>query len=159
MNHLQIRYNQRWYTWRCNWDVHFAPILFDFKQRGLSETQTIVILSDCNGTRTHNHIVRKRRLNHLAKQSLKLQILCLFRARISLTFRQLWSVDSLWNAYVTCKNIQSIVILFVSRCFFKFCRFSTLYILFGSLQKLKDNAFVLLRCKCDLSKQFSFFTV
>ena len=24
-------------------------------------------LSDCNGTRTHNHLVRKRTLNHLAK--------------------------------------------------------------------------------------------
>ena len=34
-------------------------------------------------------------------QSLKLQILCLFRARSSLTFRQIYSVDSLWNAYVT----------------------------------------------------------
>ena len=34
-------------------------------------------------------------------QSLKLQILRLFWARSSLTFRQLWSVDSLWNAYVT----------------------------------------------------------
>ena len=26
-----------------------------------------VVLSDCNGTRTHNHLVRKRTLNHLAK--------------------------------------------------------------------------------------------
>ena len=26
-------------------------------------------LSDCNGTRTHNHLVRKRTLNHLAKLS------------------------------------------------------------------------------------------
>ena len=34
-------------------------------------------------------------------QPLKLQILCLFQARSSLTFRQLQSVDSLWNAYVT----------------------------------------------------------
>ena len=24
-------------------------------------------LSDCNGTRTHNHLIRKRTLNHLAK--------------------------------------------------------------------------------------------
>ena len=24
-------------------------------------------ISDCNGTRTHNHLVRKRTLNHLAK--------------------------------------------------------------------------------------------
>ena len=34
-------------------------------------------------------------------QSLHLQISGLLRARSSLTFRQLWSVDSLWNAYVT----------------------------------------------------------
>ena len=25
------------------------------------------ILRDCNGTRTHNHLVRKQRVNHLAK--------------------------------------------------------------------------------------------
>ena len=53
-------------------------------------------LSDCNWTRTQNHLVRKRTLNHLAKfwvrvqlQSLKLQISRLLRARSSLTFRQL----------------------------------------------------------------------
>ena len=66
-------------------------------------------LSDCNRTRTHNHLVRKRTLNHLAKlakwlsvrlrtkwlwvrvplQSLNLQIWRLLRARSSLTFRQL----------------------------------------------------------------------
>ena len=40
-------------------------------------------------------------------QSLKLQISCLLRAKSSLTFMLLWSVDSLWNAYVTYdKNIQ-----------------------------------------------------
>ena len=72
----------------------------------------------CNWTRTQNHLVRKRTLNNLAKwlsvclrtkwfwvrvqlQSLKLQISCLLRARSSLTFSQLWSVDSLWNAYMT----------------------------------------------------------
>ena len=70
------------------------------------------IPSDCNGTRTHNHLIRKRTLNHLAElaslakwlsvrlrikwlwvrvplQSVKLQISRLFRARSSLTFRQL----------------------------------------------------------------------
>ena len=72
----------------------------------------------CNWTRTQNYLVRKRTLNHLAKwlsvrlrakwfwirvqlQSLNLQILRLLRGRSSLTFRQPWSVDSLWNAYVT----------------------------------------------------------
>ena len=74
-------------------------------------------LSDCNWTRTQNHLVRKQTKwfwfgNHLAKwlsvrlqtkwfcvrfqlQSLKLQILRLLRAKSSLTFRQLQSVDSL----------------------------------------------------------------
>ena len=75
----------------------------------------------CKWTRTQNHLVRKQILNHLAKLakwlsgrlrtkwfwvpvqllSLKLQISCLLWARISLTFRQLQSMDSLWNAYVT----------------------------------------------------------
>ena len=69
-------------------------------------------LSDCNGTQTHNHLVRKRTLKHLVKlaslakwlsvrlqtkwlwvrvplQSLKLQISHLLWVRSSLTFRQL----------------------------------------------------------------------
>ena len=80
--------------------------------------QQIQPLSDCNGTRTHNHVVRKRTLNHLAKlailpkwlnvrlrskwswirvplQSLKFQIWSLFQARSYLTLRKLQSVDSL----------------------------------------------------------------
>ena len=53
-----------------------------------------VLLSDCNRTRTHNHLVQKRTLNHLTKswvllQSHKLQISRLFWTRSSLTFRQL----------------------------------------------------------------------
>ena len=75
-------------------------------------------LSDCNSTRILNHLVRERTPNHLVKQaclakwlsvrlrtkwlwvrvqlrSLKLQISRLLRARSSLTFRQLQSVDSL----------------------------------------------------------------
>ena len=82
------------------------------------------VLSDCSWTRTQTHLVRKRTLNHLSKltkwlswvpstylravfflschvlQSLKLQILRLLRARTFLTFRQLYSADSLWNVYV-----------------------------------------------------------
>ena len=66
----------------------------------------VFILSDCNWTRTQNHLVRKRTLNHFAKwlslclltkwfwvrvqlNSLKLQISRLLRVRSSLTFRQL----------------------------------------------------------------------
>ena len=83
-------------------------------------------LSDCDWTRTQNHLVRTRTLNHwasLAKwlsvclrtkwfwvwvqlQSHKIQISCLLQARRSLTFRQLQSVDSLWNVWHD-KNIQS----------------------------------------------------
>ena len=29
--------------------------------------KTLFLLSDCNGTQTHNHLVRKRTLNHFAK--------------------------------------------------------------------------------------------
>ena len=81
------------------------------------------VIKDYNWTQTQNHLVLKRTLNHLAKltrskwlsvclrtkwfwvrvhlQSLNLQISRLLRARSSLKFRQLYSVDSLWNAYVT----------------------------------------------------------
>ena len=78
--------------------------------------------SDYNGIRTHSDLVFKRTLNnHLASldkclsvhlrtkllwvrillQSLKFQILRLFRTWSFLTFRQLQSVDSLLNMYVT----------------------------------------------------------
>ena len=63
-------------------------------------------LNDCNGTGTHNQLVRKRTLNHLVSlakclsvrlrtnwlwvrvplQSLKLQLSHLFRAKSTLTF-------------------------------------------------------------------------
>ena len=42
----------------------------------------------------------------------KFQISRLFLARISLIFRQLQSVDSLWNAYVTWKNTRSRKLIF-----------------------------------------------
>ena len=68
-----------------------------------------LLLSDCNWTRTQNHLVRNRTLNHLASlakwlsvrlrtkwfwvqvqlQSLKLQISRLLQVRSSFTFRQL----------------------------------------------------------------------
>ena len=35
--------------------------------KGKTALQDILLNGDCNGTRTHNHIVRKRTLNHLAK--------------------------------------------------------------------------------------------
>ena len=75
-----------------------------FKCRKWDNYFTWGFLSDCDGTRTHNHLVHKRTMWFwvwFLLQSCELQILRLFRARNSLTFRQLWSVDSLWNTYVT----------------------------------------------------------
>ena len=87
----------------------FLPIWSHLVTKSLMENFNFC-LNDCNRTRTHNHLVRKRtiwlsvRLQtkwlwvRVSLQSLKLQILHLFWARNSLTFRQLESVDSLWNA-------------------------------------------------------------
>ena len=33
----------------------------------ITEKRKALMLSDCNGTRTYNHLVHKRTLNHLAK--------------------------------------------------------------------------------------------
>ena len=77
------------------------------------------VVSDSNGIRIRNHLVRKGTLNHLANLadwwsvrlrtkswwvripllSLKLQISHLFRARSSLTFRQLQGVNDACNNY------------------------------------------------------------
>ena len=91
-------------------------------------------ISDSNEIRTHNHLVRKRTLNHLAKLarlakwlsvrlqtkslwirisllSLKLQIWRLLRVRSSLIFRQTIECGSLWNSYVTwltCSQIKAL---------------------------------------------------
>ena len=93
-------------------------IFYSFHQNHISNNDPY--LSDCNWTRTHNQLVCKGTLNHLAKlarwlsvrlqtnwlwvwlqlQSLKLQILCLLQARSFLTFRQLYSADSLGNMYM-----------------------------------------------------------
>ena len=42
-------------------------ICLDVKELLARNRRDIWSLSDCNGTRTHNHLVRKRTLNHLAK--------------------------------------------------------------------------------------------
>ena len=69
------------------------------------QLNTLRNLSDCNWTRTQNHLVRNELSGsgwvRVQLQSLKLQISGLLRARSSLTLRQLWSLDSLWNVYVT----------------------------------------------------------
>ena len=96
-----------------------CPIVWMFHSHSLNnkvnqlhEIFLRTIHNDCNWTGTHNHLVHKGTLNHLASlaslakwlgvrlstkwlwvlvqlHSLQLQILCLLRARGSLTFRQL----------------------------------------------------------------------
>ena len=109
----------------CFWSRSSTPLQLDFFQHfsvppfvPSQSSPLLAFSSDCNWTRTQNHLVHKRTLNHLAKclsvplrtkwfwvrvqlQSLKLQILRLIQARRSLIFRQLYYVESLCNAYVT----------------------------------------------------------
>ena len=106
-----------------------------------------VLFRDSNRIWTHNHLVLKPTLNHLAKLafcqfgmcrfglmvkcsftnwlwfrilllSLKYQILRLFRAKSSLAFGQPYSVDSPWNAYVTWRKAWIIRSIF-NQPFFK----------------------------------------
>ena len=63
--------------WRI-FSIH--TFCFNFKSKSLKYNNT------CNWTRTENQLVCKRTV---------------LWARSSLTFSQLWSVNSLWNAYVT----------------------------------------------------------
>ena len=92
------------------------------------------LLSYSNWSRIHNHLVRKRILNHLTNlvkwQSvclqtnwlwvripllpLKRQISYLLRARSSLTFRQIYSVDSetgTWHNNTNSESFKSLLIL------------------------------------------------
>ena len=104
------------------WNFYRQFFLFLLKKAFKIKTLSLVLwkrlTSDSNGILTCNHLVRKWTLQHLANLakwlsaclqtkwlwvrilllSLKLQILLLFWVRSSLTFRELWSVDSLWNA-------------------------------------------------------------
>ena len=95
-------------------------VFINVTTEGLLNYWVVGYLSDCNWTRTHNHFVHKRiwpvgvngwkfvcelrgcGFYLVQLPSLKLQISRLPRARSSFTFRQLQSVDSFWNAYVTC---------------------------------------------------------
>ena len=67
-------------------------------------------ICDCNSIQTHNHLVRKRTLNHFAKLAkwltcvvstylygIHLNFRYLFRGMRSLTLRELKSVYSLWD--------------------------------------------------------------
>ena len=90
----------------------YSPTNFQYSMVIQFFSQTRRKWSGCKWTRTQNDLVYKRTLNHLSLRtkcfwvrvqlhSLKLQISRLLRARSSLTFRQLQSMDSLWNEYVT----------------------------------------------------------
>ena len=116
--------NRTIFSWLSAWWISILPTSVDI-WTGIAETdnnlQRILILwklTNCNWTRTQNHLVCKRTVNHLTKwlsvrlrtkwfwvrvqlQLVNLQISRLLRARSFLTFRQLQSVDSLWNAYLS----------------------------------------------------------
>ena len=70
------------------WGTYYLKNILIFK---LNRWQSSISNDDCNGIRTHNHLVRKRKLLwvRIPLQSLKLQISRLFRARSFLIFRQL----------------------------------------------------------------------
>ena len=54
--------------------THTKRVCKNFEIKGLGEYQDLhvesnkLLLSDCNGTRSHNHLVRKRTPNHLVNQ-------------------------------------------------------------------------------------------
>ena len=66
--------------YRIFFSIHFGKkvkarrnSIFFFSNTAFQLKQHISCLSDCSGTRTHNYIVRKRTLNHLAKLPLQSQ--------------------------------------------------------------------------------------
>ena len=48
----------------CDWNLNIIAA-HNFSDIFLLKTDNAI--HDCNGTRTHNHLIRKRTLNHLAK--------------------------------------------------------------------------------------------
>ena len=76
------------------------------KSSDLNKWYSYKTFCDCNWTQTQNHLVLKWTRTkwswvQVQLQSLNLQILCLLWAKSSLTFRQLYSVDALWNVFLT----------------------------------------------------------
>ena len=113
-----FKYDNSLFFFKFQFKKPYLCIYFLFLPYKLKNAIICKYISDSNGIRTQNHLVRERTLNHLAKLpslarwlsvglranwlwvripllSLKLHILRLFRARSSLTFRQLYIVDSL----------------------------------------------------------------
>ena len=77
-------------------------------------------ISDCNGTRTHNHLIRKRTLNHLAK-------LVRTYSQMSIRFFRIFIMDSVILPLVLPPSdnlillkevgVSVILLLFVLKCF------------------------------------------
>ena len=62
--HLTLCYYHGPYAFQSKSKLY---ICLDVKELLARNRRDILSLSDCNRTRTHNHLVRKRTLNHLAK--------------------------------------------------------------------------------------------
>ena len=60
----------------------------------------ICSLCDCNGTRTHNHLVRKQTLNHLAKLAYLAKCLSVHLTEDLILFNQLSSVLNVYTKYL-----------------------------------------------------------
>ena len=101
----------------CSYYVTYESTVYSYlnaKELFAQNRRDIWSLSNCNETRSHNHLVCKHLFRLVTKwlwvraplQSLKLQISSLFQARSYMAFRQLQSMDSLWQTWHN-KNIQS----------------------------------------------------
>ena len=78
-------------VWEC---IHTLQ-LSECQETPCSKQAPYLKISDCNGTRTHNHLVRKRTLKHLAKLDIQATVECgytlkLVRDMIK-TYNQTWS--------------------------------------------------------------------
>ena len=80
-----------WHKYRSKVTIQAPNPYLDFLIDPSFQGVNRLFLSDSNWTRSHSHLVHKQTLNHLAK---------MLRGRNSVTFRQLKSVDLLWNKYV-----------------------------------------------------------
>ena len=96
-------------TNKISFSVQSSKIWFTFsylkscyclEEQGASKTKT----NDCNWTRTHNQVVLKRTLNHVAKLA-KWFSKTGYMIELSCEYLSVRCIlDSLWNAYVTWKE-------------------------------------------------------
>ena len=64
------------YLWLLLFYVAVATYYYYEKVRRTMRTAIVLYLNHCNWTRTHNHLVRKRTLNHLAKLTSEHTVYC-----------------------------------------------------------------------------------